>query len=60
MLFGDIGTQWRVGFNGPVGLDYNVLYRKMDRMHLSESEYEDLEAAVRTMEDGALTTMRKK
>ena len=24
-VFQAMGTQWRMGFNGPVGLDYNVL-----------------------------------
>ncbi len=58
LLFNAIGTQWRMGMGGPVGLDYNVLYRKMDRMNLSESEYDALEADIRVMEDAVLTHLR--
>ena len=53
-------TQWRVGMNGPTGLDFNVLYRKMDRMGLSPDEYDQLEADVSVMEAAALDTMRKR
>ncbi len=54
-----IESQWRVGFNGPYGLDYNVLYRKLDRMNLEPDEYEDVEASVRELEAHALTEMRE-
>jgi hypothetical protein len=57
-VFEAIGTQWRVGTGGFVGLDYNVLYRKLDRMNLTASEYDDLEDCVRILEDAALETMR--
>jgi len=59
-VFDAIATQWRLGMGGPTGLDYNVLYHKMDRMHLSGTEYDDLEAEIRVMEDAALTYMRRK
>jgi hypothetical protein len=42
---------------GPTGLDYNVLFRKMDRMKLSAAEYDQLEEDVRVMEFEALKTM---
>ena len=58
LLFNSLGTQWRTGAAGIIGLDYSVLYHKLDRMKLSESEYDDLEADVRTMESSALETMR--
>lgn len=58
-VFADLGTQWRMGPNGPTGLDFNVLYRKMDRMGLPPDEYDQLEADVSAMEDAALATMRK-
>lgn len=56
-LFVVLMTQWRVGVSGVVGLDYNVLYRKMDRMKLTEAEYDDLEDDVRVMETEAMKTM---
>ena len=60
ILFDAVGTQWRAGPVGILGLDYNVLYRKMDRLHLSEPEYDDLENDIRVLEDAALETMRQK
>lgn len=55
-----MGTQWRVGMSGATGLDYNVLYRKMDRMGLAPAEYDDLEAEVAILEDAALSKMHEK
>lgn len=49
-VFAFMDTQWRVGMNGPEGLDYNVLYQKLDRMHLNPEPYEQLVEDVRTME----------
>jgi hypothetical protein len=53
-LFLAVATQWRIGPHGHTGLDYNVLYKKMDRMHLSEERYDELEAEIQIMEDAAL------
>lgn len=58
-LFIGLGTQWRVGAAGAVGLDYNVLYRKLDRLNLSVAEYDALEDDVRVMEEEALNTMQQ-
>lgn len=58
-LFCQIGSQWRVGPSGPYGLDYNVLYHRLDRMGLTPERYEELEDEVRTLESGALEEMRK-
>lgn len=55
-----MGTQWRVGAAGAYGLDYNVLYRKMDRMGIAPGEYDDLEADVAILEDAALSKMHEK
>ena len=60
ILFDAISTQWRVGAYGPTGLDYNVLYHKLDRMNLSAPEYDDMELCISTLESAALETMRKK
>jgi hypothetical protein len=59
-LFAKLDTQWRVGMNGPTGLDYNVAYHMMDRMRLTPDEYADMESDLRTMEVAALKEMRKK
>ncbi len=60
MLFDAIGTQWRVGMGGPVGIDYNVMFHKLDRLNLPPSEYEEIESGVRVMEEAALAIMRKR
>lgn len=60
LLFAEIRTQWRVGAMGPTGLDYGVLFLKMDRMKLEPDEYDELEADIRTMEFEALAAMSKR
>ena len=55
-----ISTQWRVGMNGPTGLDYNVLYKKLDRMNLDHAQYDDMEEDIRAMEDAALGQIHAK
>lgn len=56
-LFASLQTQWRTGMGGPTGLDYNVLFRKMDRMNLSPPDYDELEEDIRVLELEALSTM---
>lgn len=59
-LFCDLRTQWRTGgMGGVIGLDYNVLFRKMDRLALTAEEYDQLEADVRVMECAALPLLNK-
>nr|WP_314607329.1 DUF1799 domain-containing protein [uncultured Janthinobacterium sp.] len=53
-LFGFLSTQWRTSMSGPSGLDYGVLFHKMDRMSLSTDEYVDLELQIQIMEEAAL------
>lgn len=57
-LFATMQTQWRTGNHGPYGLDYNVLYHRMDRMNLTPDRYNELEACIRLMESEALDEMR--
>jgi hypothetical protein len=58
-LFVWMSTQWRGGMNGYTGMDYNVLFHKMDRMKLSEDEYLQLENDMQIMENAALEQMRE-
>lgn len=58
-LFLSVSTQWRVGMNGPVGLDYNVVFHELDRMGLERDEYDDLMGAIREIERTALDELRK-
>jgi hypothetical protein len=55
-----MSTQWRHGFNGPTGLDYNVLLHELDRRRLEPDEYDDLFGSIRTIESEALNEMRPK
>lgn len=59
-LFQFLSSQWRVGMSGPTGLDYNVAYRKMDRMGLTPAAYDDLESDLQVLEYEALATINQK
>ena len=59
-LLCELQTQWRGAGMGIIGLDYNVLYHKMDRMGLSPGQYEEIEADMRVMESAAMAAMREK
>ena len=59
-LFGAISTQWRTSMSGYTGLDYNVLFARMDRMKLSDQDYEWLFDDVRVIEAEALKIINKK
>lgn len=58
-VFCDLGTQWRSGQAGVYGLDYNVLYRKLDRMNLTPERYDELEDEIRILECAALGEIHK-
>lgn len=53
-MFDRISTQWRAGFNGPIGLDYCAAYPVMDRMRLTEAEWLDMLDDLRVMEQAAM------
>lgn len=59
-LFSSIQTQWRAGGAGPTGLDYNVLFYRMDRMKLSDQDYEWMFDDIRVIEASALNAMNTK
>lgn len=58
-LFSRVGTQWRVGMNGPTGLSYEAVYPLMDRMQLSPDEWGLMLDDIAVLERQALTTMRE-
>lgn len=58
-VFIALGTQWLVGPSGPYGLNYAVLYQKLDRMGVSHKDAEQIEEDIRILEDSALEQMRK-
>jgi len=59
LLFLSLKTQWRVGINGKTGLDYNVLYHKLDRMNLDPDAYAEMEYDIGILEHAALEEMHK-
>lgn len=58
-LFIEMGTQWRVDSGRPYGLDYNIVYREIDAMHLANDAAKQMKADIRILEDAALEQMRK-
>lgn len=59
-VFISMGTQWRVGMNGPVGLDYNALPAVMRMMGVPAKSRAGVFEDIRTMEEVALSKMREK
>lgn len=59
-LFTALRTQWRIGFGGPTGLDYNVLHHRMDRLGLTPERYDELEGEVQILEHAALDELTRK
>lgn len=53
-------TQWRTGMGGATGLDYNVLFRLLDREAGSAERWDELFDDVRVMESVALEEMARK
>jgi hypothetical protein len=58
-LFNRIDTQWRVGPKGATGLDYNVLLRFLDRMRLSDDDYEQMLNDISVIEQSALAAIHR-
>lgn len=46
--------------NGVTGLDYNVLFARMDRLHLSEEAHQQLFDDIRVIEAEALQILNQK
>jgi hypothetical protein len=60
-LFTTLQTQLRSwGSGGVMGFDYNVYFARMDRMKLSEQEYEWMFDDIRNIESEALKALNTK
>lgn len=57
-LFCDLSTQWRMGMNGPTGLDYTPLMRLLDQEHPSPDDWRSTFDDVRHLEAVALDQLR--
>lgn len=51
--------QWRCGPSGPIGLDYNVVYREFERMGLAGDDFDDALDAMRVLEIAAMKELMK-
>uniref|UniRef100_UPI003EB71BD2 DUF1799 domain-containing protein n=1 Tax=Alcaligenes xylosoxydans xylosoxydans TaxID=85698 RepID=UPI003EB71BD2 len=59
-VFEAMGSQWRIGFAGPTGLDYGALAGVMRILRVPEDDEIDVFDAVRVMEGAALRMMNRK
>lgn len=57
LVFNSMSTQWRVGFNGRAGLDYNVLNYIWQQMKVPEDERDEVFYLLQVMEAEALRVM---
>jgi hypothetical protein len=58
-LFAQMTGQWRIGFNGPTGLDYSFAFSRMDRMQLDPAAYDEMLDALHVMEMAALDELKE-
>lgn len=58
-VFRKVVTQWRMGFGGAVGLDYNPVFTIMQRS-VPEEEWDTVFDGIRIMEGAALNVFREK
>lgn len=58
-LFSEMFGQWRMApMGGRYAMDYGVLFMRMDRMRLTDDEWESLYLDVRVLEQAALEQLR--
>lgn len=58
-VFAALDTQWRVGFGGATGLDYNVLPTTLRLLGVPRADWPELFEDIRTMERAALDVMHQ-
>lgn len=56
-LFRKLHTQWRVGMSGAYGLDYNVVFKLLDR-HAGDA-WDDTLDDIQILEEAALAAMKE-
>lgn len=53
-----LGTQWRVGPNGPTGMDYSAVLAVLQMNGTPRKAWREIFDGIRVMEDAALETIR--
>lgn len=56
-VFAHLGTQWRIGARGPIGLDYTVIPVVLQLLRVAAEQHVDVFAGIRIMEHAALEEM---
>lgn len=57
-LFEMYSEQWRMGFNGPIGLDMTVFHHELDRKGIPADEYDTWIHQLRIIQAEALHRMK--
>lgn len=58
-IFQKLSTQWRMGFNGPVALDYNVFHHYLERHGYTGEDFNAIMDDIGVIEQAALSEIRK-
>ncbi|WP_416046676.1 DUF1799 domain-containing protein [Cupriavidus basilensis] len=56
-VFGQMGTQWRVGMGGAIGLDYGALPFVLRMSRVPRDQWAPVFEGIRVMENAALSAM---
>lgn len=59
-VFESVANQWRCSAGGVISLDYGPLFHRMDRLKLSEDDFEEMFNDVRHLESAALSVLQRK
>lgn len=60
LVFANLGTQWRAGMGGAIGLDYTAIEPVLRLMRIEPDHWPDVFEDVLTMESAALKVMNSK
>lgn len=60
ILFSKYMTQWRMGFTGPVALDYQIFLHELDRKNVPEALYDDYTDKLAVIENAALQQIHRR
>lgn len=56
-VFAHLGTQWRIGARGPIGLDYTAIPVVLELLQVAADQHTEVFAGIRIMEHAALAEM---
>lgn len=56
-VFAHLGTQWRIGARGPIGLDYTAIPVVLQLLQVAADQHAEVFAGIRIMEHAALEEM---